>query len=59
LPDLKGIREILEELAAEDDRTRDVFPKWLAELDRRKKPAKKPPASERAHVDAEDQSRTG
>lgn len=62
--DLKSVREILEDLAAEDDRTRDIFPKWLEELDRRRAPAnkppgKKPPASERAPADSEDESRTG
>ena len=33
--ELKSVREILEELAAGDDRLRESFPKWLEERDRR------------------------
>ena len=47
MPKLKSIREILEELAAGDDRLRESFTNWLAEHDRRKLPPKKAPASER------------
>lgn len=58
MSEIKSIREILEELAASDDRLRESFPKWLAELDRRKKPPKKGPASAPA-ADSEDDARTG
>jgi hypothetical protein len=44
--ELKSVREILEELAAGDDRLRESFPKWLEERDRQKRPPKKPPGSE-------------
>jgi hypothetical protein len=54
MPDLKSVREILEEVAAGDDRLRESFPKWLAEKDRQKLPPKKPPAAERPS-DSEDQ----
>ena len=57
MSEIKSIREILEELAAGDDRLRESFPKWLAELDRRKKlPPKKGPARE-APPDSEDQAK--
>lgn len=56
--EIKSVREILEELAAGDDRLRDTFPKWLEELDRKKLPPKKGPASE-IPPEAEDQSREG
>ena len=55
MSEIKSIREILEELAAGDDRLRESFPKWLEELDRRKVPPKKGPASETPPV--EDQTR--
>ena len=44
--EIKSVREILEELAAGDDRLRDTFPKWLEELDRKKLPPKKAPGRE-------------
>jgi hypothetical protein len=47
MDELKSVRQILEELAAGDDRLRDSFPKWLAAKDRQKQPLKKPPAVER------------
>jgi hypothetical protein len=56
--EMKSVREILEELAAGDDRLRDSFPKWLAELDRKKLPPKKAPAREMPS-DAEDRAREG
>lgn len=59
MSEIKSIREILEELAAGDDRLRESFPKWLEELDRRKQlPLKKGPARE-APPDSEDQAREG
>jgi rubrerythrin len=58
MSEIKSIREILEELAATDDRLRESFPKWLEELDRRKLPPKKGPASE-APPDSEDRAREG
>jgi hypothetical protein len=58
MPDeMKSVREILEELAAGDDRLRDSFPKWLAEHDRRKLPPKKAPARE--VPDSEDKAKEG
>jgi hypothetical protein len=57
MSEIKSIREILEELAVTDDRLRESFPKWLEELDRRKLPPKKGPASEAPP--AEDQTREG
>ncbi len=57
MSEIKSIREILEELAAGDDRLRESFPKWLAERDRQKLPPKKGPASEAPA--AEDQTREG
>jgi hypothetical protein len=57
MSEIKSIREILEELAAGDDRLRESFPKWLAERDRQKLPPKKGPASEAPP--AEDQTREG
>ena len=57
MSEIKSIREILEELAATDDRLRESFPKWLAEQDRKKLPPKKGPASEAPA--AEDQTREG
>jgi hypothetical protein len=57
MSEIKSIREILEELAAGDDRLRESFPKWLAEQDRKKLPPKKGPASEAPP--AEDQTREG
>jgi len=57
MSEIKSIREILEELAAGDDRLRESFPKWLEELDRQKLPPKKGPASEAPP--AEDQTREG
>ena len=57
MSEIKSIREILEELAAGDDRLRESFPKWLEELDRRKQlPTKKGPARE-APPDSEDKAR--
>ena len=58
MSEIKSIREILEELAATDDRLRESFPKWLEELDRRKLPPKKGPAGE-APSDSEDRAREG
>jgi hypothetical protein len=56
MAELESVREILEELAAGDDRLRESFPKWLEELDQRKKlPPKKAPARE-APSDTEDQA---
>ena len=55
MSEIKSIREILEELAAGDDRLRESFPKWLAEQDRKKLPPKKAPAREAA--EPEDQAR--
>ncbi len=46
MAELKSVREILEELAAGDDRLRESFPQWLAAKDREKQPPKKPPTSE-------------
>jgi hypothetical protein len=57
MSEIKSIREILEELAAGDDRLRESFPKWLAERDRQKLPPKKGPTSEAPA--AEDQTREG
>jgi hypothetical protein len=57
--EMKSVREILEELAAGDDRLRESFPKWLAERDRQKGPPKKGPVSERPPADAEDDVRIG
>jgi hypothetical protein len=57
MSEIKSIREILEELAAGDDRLRESFPKWLAERDRQKLPPKKGPAREAPA--AEDQTREG
>lgn len=56
MSELKSVREILEELAASDDRLRESFPKWLEERDRRKQPPKKPPAAAAALPDSEDQA---
>jgi hypothetical protein len=59
MSEIKSIREILEELAAGDDRLRESFPKWLAEQDRRKHlPPKKGPAREES-PDSEDQAKEG
>jgi len=44
--DLQSIRQILEELAAGDDRLRDTFPLWLAERGRQNRGPKKPPQSD-------------
>jgi rubrerythrin len=57
MPDAKSVREILEELAAEDDRLRESFPAWLEELDRKKAGPRKPPA--RAGAGKSDEARTG
>jgi hypothetical protein len=56
---MKSVREILEELAAGDDRLRESFPKWLAERDRlRQLPPKKGPAREES-PDSKDQAKEG
>jgi hypothetical protein len=60
MDELKSVREILEELAAGDDRLRESFPQWCAELDRRRagSAAKKPPRRETNPTDSEDRDRT-
>jgi hypothetical protein len=59
MSEIKSIREILEELAAGDDRLRESFPKWLAERDRlRQLPPKKGPVREEP-PDSVDQAKEG
>ena len=59
MSEIKSIREILEELAAGDDRLRESFPKWLAELDCRKRLPPKKGAARETTPNSEDQAREG